>query len=421
MSESGRETVVARLLRHEGVVEFGRLYWWPAALSVLGFGLYLGRLAPALTATIWVASMAAWMLVAWRSVQEGRRRVPAEQVRSEAQQLYRGVSGMLDELEVVLREIARPSQDGLRRTRELVGDAVLKLNDSFSGLNEQSQRQHDLVRGVIHHMQHMINSGGDENLGVEDFVSETSSVMGYFVDQVVDMSKGSVQVVDKIDDISRQMEAIYQLQSGIKGIADQTNLLALNASIEAARAGEAGRGFAVVADEVRKLARDSNDFNDQIAEQLQLTKASISEANEIVAQVASKDMSRAIAAKGRLDRMLTDLSDFNAKLGSSLDGIADLSGTISENVGLAVRSLQFEDIVRQLVEHVEQTLVRVSAVVTENRGALTGVNAGSLAVSGGAELVAMQDRLRVFREQAGDGGHQSVGQESMDEGEIELF
>ena len=85
------------------------------------------------------------------------------------------------------------------------------------------------------------------------------------------VSDSSVQTVEAVDNITKQIsstnDAVQKIKEAvdmITSIASQTNLLALNASIEAARAGEAGRGFAVVASEIGNLSDQSSKSAEEI-------------------------------------------------------------------------------------------------------------------------------------------------------------
>ena len=401
------------------------IYDYALPLALLGGGMLLMWHQPSLylAGAVFVFSASA---LYWSSRRHELRMVSAADAQSRRAGGDADVAAAAQAMDEAGERLGTTLSDvdgGLLQVRQLIADAVAGLSGSFNGLNSQSAAQRELTMSMLDGARGMIGGADDSGRGMELFISETSSVLSYFVDQVVDMSKGSVEVVNKIDEIAAQMESIYQLQSGIRKIADQTNLLALNASIEAARAGEAGRGFAVVAEEVRKLAFDSNVFSGKIADQIAETRTAIGEANEIVGRVASKDMSHAIAAKGKLDHMLGDLGEFNGRLNSALDQMSELACAIEENVAAAVRGLQFEDISRQLVEHMAGQLGGVRALQEQcirvgTRVQLRQVGADT---DSGAGLSADIEQLRRLTADTAPKFSTPVQQNSMDEGDVELF
>jgi methyl-accepting chemotaxis protein len=383
---------------------------------ILAADPWFKALAMATPVAVWIISAATVMARMDRALRTAR-------VADDASPINEGLRELSHEINNSVIDYSGLINGELEQIRGLVADAVVSLNSSFTGLASLSQTEQEMVVALINHMSATVSKADGESSDVHKVIQEAGQVMAYFIDLIVDMSKGSVQLVEKIDDISAKAGEIFKLLGGIKSIADQTNLLALNASIEAARAGDAGRGFAVVADEVRKLALHSNTFNNQIVAYMEGTKATIGDANRIVADIASRDMSRAITAKGQVDEMLKALGDFNRQIAGHLDEISNFTNQIKGNVALAVTSLQFEDIVRQAVLQTQGNLKNMQSLI-QGVCADLGQMGRAEFTSGrdyGARLSEIKDHFRVVKAELQKEKHKPVHQSTMSAGSIELF
>ena len=312
-------------------------------------------------------------------------------------------------------------QAELIQIRTLVSDSVSTLQSSFHGINHHSQDQLNMVQGMISNISGSLVEESNNKISFKEFADETDKVLRYFVEHVIAISHSTMHMVERIEDIASQMDKADDLLSDVKIIADQTNLLALNAAIEAARAGDAGRGFAVVADEVRKLSQRSNRFSDEIRKVIVDSRENIKDARDSVGEVASKDMNFAIQSKARVDEMILHLTKLNDSIATNLSNISDISKGINQMVGNSVRSLQYEDIVRQLVGYSEVHLGRIEQVmVSMHAGVNELTNDPEISdkkyIGGFKEL-----RKKLQSEFTQEKAHKPVDQTSMEEGEIELF
>jgi len=334
------------------------------------------------------------------------------------------VEEIAKELSAVINEEITVIKSELSQVKNIIVDAIGDLQNSFSGLNVHSRAQEQIVVSLIENMasQNDDSEVDDSNtkLSFAQFASETKTVMTYFVDQVVGVSRESMMMVHVIDDIAVQMVQVVDLLSDVKIIADQTNLLALNAAIEAARAGDAGRGFAVVADEVRKLSKNSNKFSEQIKEVVNNAHLNIDKAQKSISSMASKDMSVAIQSKIRVEEMFEQVGEINEFIEEKLGDISHISDEINDSVGVAIRSLQFEDIVRQLVEHINERIIGVEESFLLVSNSLANDNS-RYSFQHVEELKEMQQHIKnnILIGVVNSGN--PVSQKSMDEGEIELF
>lgn len=308
------------------------------------------------------------------------------------------------------------------RCRTMISEAVDNLQGSFSGLNSNAKMQLDMVMELISKTTNKNNSENEDSdraMSFSEFTTETNTLLDYFIEQIINTSKDSMEIMHGIDDVAIQMGKVEALLDDVRTIADKTNLLALNAAIEAARAGEAGRGFAVVADEVRNLSQTSNDFSEKISELMGGAMVNINHAQATIEHMASKDMMFAIESKQKVETTFKEMDALNDYISLTLDKVSSNTESIDQQIGVAVRALQFEDIVRQLVEHVQERLNGLDFLAAK-LGQLVDEAANESDIQ--ATIIEIYEKIQQMNE-LHENGMQSkkVLQENMDAGDVELF
>ncbi len=370
-------------------------------LVLVGFLLLAPAGAKATAVLAMLVTAATWAGLVWWAARSTKQDadVPAEAPEVPLPPLSQGVDTCLEQL----IEQARMARADVDRVRQILGDAISGLIQSFQGMADQSSRQRDLAFRAA---TGKVGEDGKE-ITFERFVQDTEETLRSFVDSTINSSRTGMVLVERIDGVKQQLGDVKKILGEIEGIAKQTNLLALNAAIEAARAGEAGRGFAVVADAVRDLSGRTSQFSSEIRTHMQRVETSIHETEDDINRMASTDMNFALAAKARVEATMQEIATVNAGVAELVDEIGGIAKNLSQDVDDSVRRLQFQDITTQLLEHVQRRTNAVELLVS---------SLGSQsAAQGGVELQAALEQARSMT------ARNPVSQSSVGAGDIDLF
>jgi methyl-accepting chemotaxis protein len=138
--------------------------------------------------------------------------------------------------------------------------------------------------------------------------------------------------------------------------------------------------------------------------------------------MASQDLNVALSAKGGIDAMMAHVTESDARTSAVADQVVEINRGLGTDVSTTIRSLQFEDILSQLINQTRVRLVELQEITTECTRDIEELACNPI----DAELLAqraerVRSRLAIQREKARLRSRGPALQNSMDAGEIELF
>ncbi|MFO1400019.1 MAG: methyl-accepting chemotaxis protein [Steroidobacteraceae bacterium] len=322
--------------------------------------LYTAFLARRLAAPLRAAVDTASQIIAG----DVRRQFPEEGVR-ELRALFRVLNQSNSKLVGVLAD-----------TQLAIHSVVTSAHEIARGNSDLSERTCAQAASLeetatsMEEMTSVVKSTADNAQRGNQLATESSTVANRGLQAVQEM-------VETMNRIAKESDAIASIVGTIDGIAFQTNILALNAAVEAARAGEAGRSFAVVANEVGALAKRSATAAKEIKGLIGESMARIKSGRELVS-TAGSTIQGAVASVQQLVVTMSEITAANREQSSGL-----------EQINTAV--MHMDTITQQnaaLVEEVAATAVTLDAMTGR---ALQAVSAFKLGVGGGAHAAAVAE------------------------------
>lgn len=258
---------------------------------------------------------------------------------------------------------------------DLVESNISDISTTFRELaihtQEQSERVHELAEASKN-----VQFNG-ERIELGSIINTVDKHIMSMISKLVETSKHGVEVVYALDDVTKDVEKVENLITGIEGINKQTNLLALNARIEAARAGEAGKGFAVVAHEVQDLAKSVNSLALTMREEISNVADGVRHGHTQIKSVANIDLSENIMVKDTIRDLMDCIVEQNNTYTEALNSSVEASKDISKDISAVITRLQFQDRAKQRMENLSGTLhvmeKSLEAFEQDNKNAFPGL------------------------------------------------
>jgi len=222
-----------------------------------------------------------------------------------------------------------------------------------------------------------------------DQVSQTMDGLANMLDEMGRYVNNARQEIEAssatLSEILTLLEHVAGPLSGFKKVNKVLRMLGISTKIESARLGQSAAGFDTLASDVGDLAVQVNDKAGVILKRKDDLARAIEQTLTGVLNAGAQQHDLVLGILGKTRGSLTALTEVNARCSSSVAGISAVSEEVSRSIGEVVMSMQTHDIVRQQIEHVDETL-------TELKGRLAAGTAGADEVAWVCELQSAQLR-----------------------------
>ncbi len=387
------------------------------ALILLGAAFFIYHFYLSIAAAVFICAGIVLRSVSGKTGETGSKAPKGEQVTGES-----GVALYTEEIQEKVRTLEEKNsslQEQIRAAEEknerlfhgyLLFKSAVPIMDTLSGIviNESEKTTVNVTDSIFTVAETSKEAGrkikelltemfeGDKSLkNISRKLSEDIQNIDNLIDRFDAISssyKSDMRVIENtVSDINASTEDITDL-------AEQTNILAINASIEAARVGDKGRGFAVIASEVQALASHSKDIAEKINTLIAATGKTVDESFSRQSEHIANAIEQMKQSQGFLSGMADALS---SQVNGIVEGIRDsekLSDSVTKSLNEVITSMQFQDITRQVLEHIISLIGEIETECRQQFSALGyDIDTGSEAAE--EEVKKRAERLFTVREE----------------------
>jgi methyl-accepting chemotaxis protein len=267
-----------------------------------------------------------------------------------------GRSDVEGELAKYLPHLGRMSEQ-LKQTSKQIEDSVVAVCESFEGIALRA-------RATVGRATSFLSQDGPSSSGKQSFeglIEACSATLVKIMSSTAEAGDISRRAIERIQEMDKASQQISGALSQLDEIARGNQMLAFNARIEAAHAGAEGRGFAVVAVELAGQTVKSRAVTAHVAELVFNLRALAESTLQDLQRMNQKDSERVEQCRREVDGALHDLQAAHSEMTEMLNGMTADGALLANDIGAAVRGLQFQDRISQRIAHVVVDLDTLAA------------------------------------------------------------
>ncbi|MDX8396015.1 MAG: hypothetical protein R8K22_06350 [Mariprofundaceae bacterium] len=322
--------------------------------------------------------------------------------------LHETISTIFSDIQNGTEEEITSIRSQISQIESLVIDAIGSLHESFEAVSGDTQEQMTLMSAL---MADIIDYGPDAKMELNIFqkAEESSEVLKDLIETLMTSSKNNLRALTKMDAMREQMN---QMMVSAAKSEDAINAIAILAEEDS-----------IDVEKLKTLTKKASDAQNLHVKQANKATALYKEMHDLVDDIASADMDEVYASKGKVEEILNHLYQINDLISNCRTEVTMVNGRIRQSLGVAIRSLQFEDIVSQSLGHTTLHLDRMEGFVLHLSQGLAAIEVveGMSLDDYEAQVAAIHAEMLSYRDKLRLEDKNPVSQESMDEGDIDLF
>lgn len=200
---------------------------------------------------------------------------------------------------------------------------------------------------------------------ITDLFLETKSLFEKSVDVLQRNIQESQKAIEQISEIGKGLKLLKHQHRALDKLSFVTKMLGISSRIQSSRLGNLGNEFVFVSERVsnfsRMLSNYAAGFQSEIGQALDtIRKIETSLAERLKSQEQNHNQLRE-----RLARVLDIVAEASSQMEMLPERIDRFSSEVSKDMGEIVAALQFQDITRQQIEHVQAALGEISSIFEE--------------------------------------------------------
>jgi len=292
----------------------------------------------------------------------------------------------------------------LKQTSTQIESSVVGVCDSFQGIAERARSTVSRTTGFLS----STGNGASNKQSFEGLIRNCSDTLVKILNTTAEAGEVSRRAMDRIIQMDKASQMIGTSLVKLEQIAHENKMLAMNARIEAAHAGVHGAGFAVVAVEVVSQTERAQEVTAQVGGLIADLRALAGSTLEDLRRTNEQDAKRVEICRNEVDESLRDMQDAHGEMEQILTGMTEDGALLANDIGSAVRGMQFQDRTSQQIAHIVEDLDTLHTKLTARYGVMAP---GDTVLDEGFSAYTMYEERQV----AGIDGTESVG------GDVELF